>query len=471
MQFDAVELFAGAGGMSVAVRQAGLHAVGYELDGAAVAAARANGFDTREADVTGFASIPPWSLRLLCGGPPCQGFSAAGSGRGRGDVPLILQCARAMVAVPAAADATLRLFAGMMKDHRSALVLEPLRWILAVRPRAVLLEQVPAVLPLWQLLAELLTGLGYSTWAGKLHAEQYGVPQTRRRAVLLASLDVEVREPAATHSRYYERDPGRLDKGVLPWVSMAEALAWGWDGRPARVVCGDRGPRWAYPQGDGSYATGETLTQEHYDQRNLVSNYGTHGDPNNRGVRSSDQPAAAITGKANRNIWQLGDVRSKNGTIRDLDAPAPTITGSLDNGNTRFSLRGGNQANSAERSIDRPAPTIVMGGRSNAVDWIAERPATTVQGDPRIWPPGHKVNATDRERHADADERYGDRAGRDAVRITIAEAAILQSFPPGHVFHGTKSQQFQQVGNAMPPLLALACLKVLFPNRFPTTER
>ena len=39
-------------------------------------------------------------------------------------------------------------------------------------------------------------------------------------------------------------------------------------------------------------------------------------------------------------------------------------------------------------------------------------------------------------------------------RLTVEECSTLQGFPVGHPFQGTKSAQYRQVGNAVPPKLA-----------------
>lgn len=48
-----------------------------------------------------------------------------------------------------------------------------------------------------------------------------------------------------------------------------------------------------------------------------------------------------------------------------------------------------------------------------------------------------------------------------AYRLTIQEAATLQTFPADFPFEGSMWKQFAQVGNAVPPLLAEALLRTL----------
>lgn len=107
------------------------------------------------------------------------------------------------------------------------------------------------------------------------------------------------------------------------------------------------------------------------------------------------------------------------------------------------------RASLAPRRADpqlEPAPTIALG--HNEASWGWERPATTVMGDQRVFPPNG---------HHPAGE--GDSWSSRSTRVTIAELGILQGFPADHPWQPPRRSA--QIGNAIPPPLAEACLRAL----------
>lgn len=232
-----VEDFAGPGGWDEGARLLGVTSiVGHEWDKDACATATAAGHHRVRCDVaTVTHKSGAWGY---IGSPPCQAWSRAGKRQGILDQPAIFAHLQLIAETGDWVDYP----AGGWHDKRSPLVLQVVRAIIQLRPTWVALEQVPDVLPFWERVAEFLLSLGYRAWTGILDAEMYGVPQTRDRAILTASQDPahNVTRPPATHARYrpgQQPEPDLFGE-LLPWVSMADALGWGMEGRPSMTVTG-----------------------------------------------------------------------------------------------------------------------------------------------------------------------------------------------------------------------------------------
>lgn len=361
-----VETFRGPGGWAEGLRLLSLSDVGLEWDTAACRTAHVAGHATIQTDVAAYPTAP-FAGRITgkISSPPCQPWSRAGKRAGLADQALVQQAVHDL----AHGRDTRAELKTACQDERSMLAAEPMRWLHDLRPEWICMEQVPDVLPLWQQYALYLQGWGYSTWTGILNAADYGVPQTRKRAILIASRVRRVTAPDPTHAK----NPAMDLFGIClqPWVSMAEALGW-IDG----LTVNTRGER-TTPGGNEF---------------------------------SADRPSWALTEKTRS--WVL---------------------------------RNGNQERAAIRTVEEPAPTMAFGNNSARVEWVQQRPATTVCATDRIAPPGH------RNREAGGESQF---ASPETVRISVEEASVLQSFRPDYPWHGTKTKQFEQIGNAVPPLLA-----------------
>ena len=255
-----VDAFSGAGGWHVGAARLGLHPVGIEFDADACATAKAAGHHVVRQDVTTLSlKHLLGKVEGLVGSPPCTDFSKAGKRRG-------------------------------IRGETGSLIFQMERLWLECRPEWIALEQVPEVLPFWSMFANALRQIGYDTWCGILDSADYGVPQNRLRAILIASRVREVGPPPPTHAEHPH--PVMFGAELLPWVSMAGALG-------HEFACRLLSTPWL---GDPRPCSSSARTVAFgHDVNSWEWHLDTHRDQRRDGTtqtREIQAPAPAITGKS-----------------------------------------------------------------------------------------------------------------------------------------------------------------------------
>ena len=209
---EIVSLFAGPGGACAGIEAATGHKpLGLEWDDDALATREAAGHRSCKDDLAA-APIHRGHLEGLWASPPCPAFSATGNRRGIGDIERLCETVTSSwKPVP------------LDLDHPDSwLIYRSVQWLWETKPNWAVFEQVPAILPVWEAAAHGLETVGYSTWAGILNAASFGVPQIRRRAFLIASLNGNGVPPKPTHDKH----PHPMLDGteLSPWVTMGQAV-------------------------------------------------------------------------------------------------------------------------------------------------------------------------------------------------------------------------------------------------------
>ncbi len=200
MTLTAIDVFSGVGGLTVGIKRAGFRVVAaVEIEPHSFSTYKANHPDVMclKQDITTVSGSTLLNLAgtdridLLAGCPPCQGFSSL-TAKYKGK-----------------------------EDPRNVLVLEMARLTEEIRPRAIMMENVPGLTrkgqPFCDQLRDRLQALGYQLTEGILQVADYGVPQLRRRFVLLGGMGFDISLPDATHS-------GTPVRGLAPWKTVREAI-------------------------------------------------------------------------------------------------------------------------------------------------------------------------------------------------------------------------------------------------------
>ena len=172
MRYTAIDLFSGCGGLSQGLQDAGYRVLAaVEIDQKACETYRANHREVKllvgdirqvsAAKLLRSTGLKKGELDLLAGCPPCQGFSTLRARNG--------QAAAA--------------------DPRNDLVDEFARLAIALRPKMIMMENVPALARYEKFInfVERLSASGYRVITKVLDVSDFGVPQRRKRLILSAS--------------------------------------------------------------------------------------------------------------------------------------------------------------------------------------------------------------------------------------------------------------------------------------------
>lgn len=192
-----LDLFCGAGGLSLGFAQAGFNIVrAVDNDKAALKTYSENlGQHVVDLDLSGDADLPPASV--IIGGPPCQGFSSAGLRKAN--------------------------------DRRNSLVSCFAQIVAKLRPTAFVFENVEGFLTAeggirtFELLAPLIE-TGYRIHLRKISAANYGVPQHRKRVIAVGGLGWTPLFPPHSHSAFGAPGAQLASQTLISTPTIAEAL-------------------------------------------------------------------------------------------------------------------------------------------------------------------------------------------------------------------------------------------------------
>lgn len=463
-----LDLFSGCGGLTLGFHTAGFEIVGaVEIDPLAARSHSINFYrnvspELREAhakarDITviepeyllkdiGYETSAALAVDVIVGGPPCQSFARVGRAK-----------LREVAEHPEA----------FLKDIRSNLYLRYLHYVEKLRPLALLMENVPDVLNhgghnIAEEMCEVLSDLGYVCRYTLLNSVHYGVPQMRERMFLMAfaqELGTDVSFPTPSHSfklprgydgtrqvalqtvrndlfsenRFYVDTPTADQTPCLPAVT-------------AEMAMGDLAPITLHLEGGLTRGARRFDVLTPYPKLNRLPEYAVMMR-NWPGFESDE----GIYDHVIRYLPRDYDIFRR---MNPGDQYPEAFRHAFDLFNERLQIleKSGRKIKKGTEEYDRLRKEIVPpydpGKFPNKWRKMeCDRPARTLMA--HLGKDGYS------HIHYDSEQ---------ARTVSVREAARLQSFPDGFKFAGTMNPAFRQIGNAVPPVLALTLARRVLQN-------
>jgi DNA (cytosine-5)-methyltransferase 1 len=382
--------FAGFGGVDIVLREAGFNVTGIEIEDDIAEVNRLNGGDCFTADLLAVDPSAYVGYWLMHFSPPCPSFSVAKQGGGETEMDLALArkiCEFVRVCRPAYF--TLENVWGYRKS---------LSWLL-----------------IWYTLLE--EGYGVGGW--NLNAADYGVPQSRRRMIVIARRDGrQPAKPWPTHSK-------KPDMFTAPWRGWYEAIEDLIPDLPETVFA-----PWQLDRLPDELRTILVMTGN--TNRNGVDNI------SGRGCLDTDQPANTVTTKEMPKTFVLSSQNASKKpdlTIREGYDPMFTVTASI--------LQKG-----------APPKAFIIGGQYGQYKTENNGSPRTVENK-AAYSPVWTICGSDK-----LDTRIC-QSGK-VVSTTPRCLARFQDFPDWFVLPENRAFACRGIGNAVPPGLYRAVLKSFF---------